>query len=147
MIQGVYLFIFSLVRSIVPHAYSDPRNLNVALEFSKIRQALALVEAHVNHIQCSSASSASISARQPSFDVPTTLPPIKCLTMTNQDLAKSDLPEQEVAPGARGQSNSGGFYSGPTSAISYLTSVGLLRVTIPQNDADRTATICFWIYL
>ncbi|KAI0255493.1 hypothetical protein BJV78DRAFT_678435 [Lactifluus subvellereus] len=100
---------------------SDPRNLNLAHEFSKIRQALTLVEAHVNYIQRSPASSASILAHQPSFDVPVTLPPIKSpiIFQTKQDL---DLPEQEAAPGARGQSNSRGFYAGPTSAVSYLIS-------------------------
>jgi hypothetical protein len=44
----------------------------------------------------------------------------------------------------RGQSNWSGFYAGPTSVVSYLTSVGLLCVAIPQNDADTSMTAFSW---
>ncbi len=82
----------------------DPHSVNPALEFSKIRQALALVEAHVNHIQNSPA-----------------------LSGFKED-SKSDQSEPE-APGTRGQSSRGGLYAGPTSAVSHLAPVCLLRVS------------------
>ncbi|KAI0299005.1 fungal-specific transcription factor domain-containing protein [Multifurca ochricompacta] len=132
---------------------NDPRSVNTAIEFSKIRQALTLIEAHVNYIQRSPASSGAILARQPSFDVSITLPPIKTppLPQLKQDNAKLGLSEPEAAPGARGQSDWCGFYAGPTSAVSHLTpdvkdgasaSDGLtifLEPTLdvhPDNDSD-----------
>jgi hypothetical protein len=104
------------------HAASDTRNVNTAVEFSKIRQALALVEAHVNYMERSHALSGST---QLPFDVSITLGP----SHLKENLSVSDLSEPEAAPGARGQSNRSGLYAGPTSTVSHLTSVCLLRVS------------------
>ena len=90
----------------------DSRSVNTAIEFSKIRQALALVEAHVNYIQ----HSGSIAPPQSPLDTP----------RLKEDPSKSDSSDPE-APGTRGQSSLGGLYAGPTSAVSPLTSVCLLR--------------------
>jgi hypothetical protein len=104
---------------------SDPRNVNTTVEFSKIRQALALIEAHVNYTQHSPTLSGTSTPSQPSFDASITLGP----SQLKEDISKSDLSESEEAPGARGQSNRSGLYAGPTSTVSHLTSVRLLRVS------------------
>lgn len=111
---------FSL-RDALLHAAGVPRSVNTAIEFSKIRQALALVEAHVNYIQRSPALSGSVTPSQPSFDASITpgTPRLK------EDPSKSDLSEPEAPPGTRGQLSRGGLYSGPTSTVSLLTSVCL----------------------
>ncbi|KAI9455408.1 hypothetical protein F5148DRAFT_1324980 [Russula earlei] len=100
---------------------SDPRGVNTAVEFSKIRQALAVIEAHVHYIQRSPALSGSTSSH---FDASITSGPINHppTSQIKQDLPMSDLSEQEAAPGAQGQSNRCGLYTGPTSAVSHLSS-------------------------
>ena len=131
------LRIFSVSRQCDPiHVSSDPRGMNTTVEFAKIHQALTLIEAHVNYIQRSPASSVSIPPSQPTSDahehigVPhMSYPP---LSLLRQDPARSDPSEQQAAPGAQGQSNRSGFYAGPTSAASHLTLVCLLRVAIPR---------------
>lgn len=130
MSQGVPLF--SLQPSL-HDAASDPRSVNTAVEFSKIRQALALVEAHVNYVQRSPTLSGSFSPSQLSFDTSIAVGS----SQLKEDLSKSDLSEPEAAPGARGQSTRSGLYAGPTSAVSHLTSVRLLRVPVPQNVPDQ----------
>jgi hypothetical protein len=107
------------------------RSVNTAVEFAKVRQALNLVEAHVSYIQRSPASSVPIPSSQPSFDAHGGVLPIT-FSQLKPDLTKSDLSEQEAAPGARGQSNQRGLYAGSTSAASHLTSVCFLRVAIPR---------------
>jgi hypothetical protein len=106
-------------------AAGDPRSVNTAAEFSKIRQALALVEAHVNYTQRSPALPTSITPSQASFDANITqrTPRLK------EDPSKSDQSEPETPPGTRGQTSRGGLYAGPTSNVSLLTSVCLLRVS------------------
>jgi hypothetical protein len=123
MSQGEPLFSLRLL--LLKRTASDPRNVNPAVEFSKIRQALALIESHVNYIQNSPALSGSSTPSQASFDSSITLGP----SQLKEDLLKSDLSEPEEAPGARGQSNRSGLYAGPTSTVSHLTSVCLLRVS------------------
>ena len=122
-------------------ASSDPRGVNTTVEFAKIRQALALVEAHVNYIQRSPALSVSIPPSQPPLDAHAHIgvPPISCSTLSllRQDPARSDLSEQQAAPGVQGQSNRSGLYTGPTSAASHLTPVCLLRVAIPRMNPDQ----------
>jgi hypothetical protein len=111
MFQRVYLFlcIFSLRNPLV----RDTRSVNTAVEFSKIRQALALVEAHVNYIQQSPGLSGGITPR---------------LKEEPSNPSKSDSSDPE-APGVRGQSSQSGLYAGPTSTVSLLTPVCLLRVS------------------
>jgi hypothetical protein len=131
----VYFSVFRQCDPIILHLSSDPRGVNTTVEFAKIRQALTLIEAHVNYIQRSPASSVSITPSQPTYDahahigVPhMSYPPLSL----RQDPARSDPSEQQAAPGAQGQSNRSGFYAGPTSAASHLTLVCLLRVAIPR---------------
>jgi hypothetical protein len=103
--------------------------VNAAVEFSKIRQSLALIEGHVNYMQRLPALSGSTISSQPSFDASITLGP----SQLKENLSKSDLSELDAAPGARGQSNRSGLYAGPTSTVSHLTSVCLLRVSCPAK--------------
>lgn len=114
-----------LLHDAILHATSDPRSVNTAVEISKIRQGLALVEAHVNYLQqCSPALSGTITPSQPSLGAPSQL---------KESISKPDLSEPEAAPGARGQSNRSGLYAGPTSTVSHLTSVCFLRVRRPAE--------------
>ncbi len=98
-------------------------SVNTAVEFSKIRQALALIEAHVNYIQHSPTLSGSTTPSQPSFNAPNALGTFR----PKEDPLKTDLSEPE-GPGTRGQLSPGGLYAGPTSPFSHLTSVCLFRV-------------------
>jgi len=82
---------------------TEVSSVNTAIEFSKIRQALALVEGHVNYIQRSPALSGSISPSQRSFDPSTT--PTSTTPGTprlNEDPSKSDQSEPEAPPGTGG---------------------------------------------
>ncbi|KAF8494457.1 hypothetical protein F5888DRAFT_660765 [Russula emetica] len=114
---------------------TDVSSVNTAVEFSKIRQSLALVEAHVNHIQRSSALSGSATPSQRSFDASITLgtPRLK------EDPSNSDMSEPE-APGTRGLSSLGGLYAGPTSTFSLLTP-GVRDGEDDVNTPERTPDI------
>jgi len=129
MFQGAHLFsvVFSLPDAFL-RAAGDPRSVNTAVEFSKIRQSLALLEAHANHTQRSPALSGSITPSQSSFDAPIT----PGTSGPNEDPSKSDQSDPD-APGTRGQSSRGGLYAGPTSTLSHLTSVCLLCVSRPAE--------------
>jgi hypothetical protein len=127
MFQGVSLFsVYFRYVTLFCAWLGDPRSVNTAIEFSKIRQALALVESHVNYIQRSPASG-SITPSQPSFDASASI--TLGTPRLNEDPSKSDLSEPEAPPGTRGQSSRGGLYAGPTSTVSLLTSVCFLRVS------------------
>lgn len=115
---------------------TDVSSVNTAIEFSKIRQALALVEAHVNYIQRSPALSGSITPSQPSFGASSTLGTPRL----NEDPSKSDLSEPEAPPGTRGQSSRAGLYAGPTSTVSLLTS-GVGDGEDDANAPERTPDI------
>lgn len=109
--QGVLLFnVHFSLRDALLRAARDPRSVNTAVEFSKIRQALALVEAHVNYIQ----------------HLPGSLTPDASTPRLKEERSDSSDPE---APGTRGQSSRAGLYAGPTSTVSLLTSVRLLDVS------------------
>jgi hypothetical protein len=124
------LSLYFLPYDAILHATSDPPSVNTAIEFSKIRQGLALVEAHANYLQqCSPALSGSITPSQPSFNVSITPGP----SQLKESLSKSDPSKAEAAPGACGQSSRSGLYAGPTSTVSHLTSVCLLRVSHPTE--------------
>ena len=127
MLQGAPLFsvYFFSLRDALLRAAGDPHSVNTAIEFSKIRQALALVEAHVNYIQRSPALPGSITPSQTSFDASNT----PGTSRLNEDPSKSDQSEPEAPPGTRGQLSWGGLYAGATSTVSLLTSVCFLRVS------------------
>ena len=129
MSQGMPLLsLHLLLLDAIPHATSDPRSVNAAIEISKIRQGLALVEAHVNYLQqYSPALSGSITPSQPSHGA--SIGP----SQLKESLSKPDLSEPEAAPGVRGQSNRSGLYAGPTSTVSHLTPVRFLRFRRPAE--------------
>ena len=126
MSQGTSLFsLHLLLPDAILHAISDPRSVNTAVEFTKIYQGLALIEAHVDHIRGSRTLSGSIPTPQPSPDASIIPGP----SQLKESLLNSDPCEPEVAPGARGESNRSGLYAGPTSTVSHLTVVCLLLVS------------------
>ena len=123
MSQGLsLLFLHLLLFDAILHATSDPRSVNTAAEFTKIYQGLALVEAHVDHLQGSRTLLGSIPTPRPSPDASIILGP----SQLKESLLNTDSCEPEVAPGARGESNRSGLYAGPTSTVSHLTVVCLL---------------------
>ncbi|KAH9996141.1 hypothetical protein BJV74DRAFT_877445 [Russula compacta] len=128
---------------------SDLRSVNTIVEFSRIRQALTLIEAHVNYIQRSPALSGSAPPSQPSIDASIALSPINGprSSQPKQDLEKLDQSEQDATPGTRGQSNRSGFYAGPTSTVSHLISgtrdgSGVLEAAaiLPEQTRDVPPT-------
>lgn len=124
--QGTPLFFWHLLlHDAILHATSDARSVNSIMEFSKIRDSLALIEAQVVSLQGSHALSGSIPPHQPSPGASIT----PGHSQLHESLLISDQSEPEAAPGARGQSNRDGLYAGPTSTVSHLTLVCLLRVS------------------
>lgn len=126
MFQGVPSFsVYSRFVTIL-RAAGDPHRINTAIEFSKIRQALALIEAHANYIQRSPALRRSIAPSQLAFD-----------TRASQINDESDQSESETIPGTRGQSSRSGLYAGPTSTFSHLTTVCFLLVSHSAECPDQ----------
>lgn len=136
MYQGVPLFGRHFRFVTILRATSDPRSVNTAIEFSKIRQALSLVEAHVNYIQRSPALPGSINPSQSTTRSPG----------TSRLKEESDLSESETIPGTRGQSIWGGLYAGPTSTVSHLTSVRLLRVNHSTEYPDQVMSCMYLLH-
>ena len=108
-----------------PH--SPARSLDPSAEFSKIRQSLSLLESHLalahrpSSIASAPGAPASAPLSYPFFSVPdpaSTLPN----PFLKQESLDPDFPPHASAPGARGRSGQGGFYAGPTSAVSHLSS-------------------------
>jgi hypothetical protein len=127
--QGMPLFSrHLLLHDAILHATSDARSVNSTMEFSRIRNSLALIEAQVISLQ-GSALSGSIPPHQPSPGASIT----PGHSQFHESLLISDQSEPEAAPGARGQSNRDGLYAGPTSTVSHLTLVCLLRVSHPPE--------------
>ncbi|KAI0270743.1 fungal-specific transcription factor domain-containing protein [Gloeopeniophorella convolvens] len=126
---------------------SNPRNVNPAIELSKIRQALNLIEAHVNYIQRGAPGSSSASTLpRGSSNGSVSLPPITSpyLSQPKAELAEPDMSDQDAAPGARGQADQSGFYAGPTSVASHLSSdvrdnnsTPDSQVTLTESALDR----------
>ncbi|KAI0346994.1 hypothetical protein BDW22DRAFT_1351330 [Trametopsis cervina] len=109
-----------------------------AAEFARIRQSIALLEAHVQQQNgtarstsvgnsTSTAGSAGIAPKSAiSSQTPTATGHASGSTKENTRYSNSpDLTEtrNDSVPGLLGHSDSGGFYAGPTSALSQLLSV------------------------
>ena len=139
MYQGMPLFCVYFRFVTILRATSDPRSVNTAIEFSKIRQALSLVEAHVNYIQRSPALPGSITPSQSTTRTPG---PSRLKELKEE----ADLSDSEAIPGTRGQSIWGGLYAGPTSTVSHLTTVCLLRVNYSTECPDQVMSYLFLLH-
>ncbi|KAI0043687.1 hypothetical protein FA95DRAFT_1563059 [Auriscalpium vulgare] len=102
----------------------SPRSVDAAFEFSKIRQALSLLESHVVYIQRGAGPSSAALPRASSYSHPiSTAGASVTALLAKQELVDNDMLDEDApGPGAHGRSDHGGFYAGPTSAVSHLSS-------------------------
>ncbi|KAI0063295.1 hypothetical protein BV25DRAFT_1990699 [Artomyces pyxidatus] len=98
----------------------SPRAVDPVFEFSKIRQALSLLESHVVYIQRAAGPSTSVLPvpRSSSYGLPMSTSSASSVS-AKQEIIDTEI-DQDV-PGVNGRSDQGGFYAGPTSAVSHLT--------------------------
>ncbi|KAI0314000.1 hypothetical protein OF83DRAFT_1165379 [Amylostereum chailletii] len=130
----------------------SPRAVDPTYQFSQIRQALSLLESHLVYVQRSAAAAASVPAlptlhHHPSG--PSTSPDTVTAKYESSDLDHDFL--VQPAPGAHGRSDNGGFYAGPTSAVSHLSAdQDLLRELPHASIVDGLVDFYFeytnWIY-